>query len=252
MRGRCRRGPDDVVLVGAGGSALGQPQEPKAYRLKVDAVAYSLPGSTALGVPVRKGVVAVDPKLIPLGTQHPRTWLRPGACGGRRNGDQGSDHRPLVPEHGQGARVGPAHGHDHDLPVAPPPPSAASATQFDRETRARHAGSARPRGCGRRRDRVDDRGSAARARDRARTRAESAGHRSAADRCHRARPPDRGHRVLLERPPLPAPRVRGEARGLVLRAARARPRLQVPNRGPRRRISERPRLGRRPLARRVR
>jgi 3D (Asp-Asp-Asp) domain-containing protein len=58
-----------MLLVGAGGSALGQPHEPQAYRLKVDAVAYSLPGSTALGVPVRKGVVAVDPKLIPLGTK---------------------------------------------------------------------------------------------------------------------------------------------------------------------------------------
>jgi 3D (Asp-Asp-Asp) domain-containing protein len=57
------------TLVVAGGSAFGQPQEPQAYRLKVDAVAYHLPGSTALGVPVRKGVVAVDPKLIPLGTK---------------------------------------------------------------------------------------------------------------------------------------------------------------------------------------
>ena len=62
-----------AVLVGsilvAGGSALGQPRAPQAYRLKVDAVAYYLPGSTALGVPVRMGVVAVDPKLIPLGTK---------------------------------------------------------------------------------------------------------------------------------------------------------------------------------------
>jgi 3D (Asp-Asp-Asp) domain-containing protein len=57
------------MLVVAGGSALGQPQEPQAFRLKVDAVAYHLPGNTALGVPVRKGVVAVDPKLIPLGTK---------------------------------------------------------------------------------------------------------------------------------------------------------------------------------------
>ena len=55
-----------LVLVG---SALGQPQAPQAYRLKVDAVAYHLPGSTALGVPVHKGVVAVDPDLIPLGTK---------------------------------------------------------------------------------------------------------------------------------------------------------------------------------------
>jgi 3D (Asp-Asp-Asp) domain-containing protein len=57
------------AFLTAGGSALGQPGTPQAYRLKVDAVAYYLPGKTALGVPVRKGVVAVDPKLIPLGTK---------------------------------------------------------------------------------------------------------------------------------------------------------------------------------------
>jgi 3D (Asp-Asp-Asp) domain-containing protein len=57
------------TLVGAGGSALGQPQAPQTYRLEVDAVAYYLPGKTVLGLPVRKGVVAVDPKLIPLGTK---------------------------------------------------------------------------------------------------------------------------------------------------------------------------------------
>ena len=57
------------TLLAAGGSAFGQPQAPQEYRLKVDAVAYYLPGKTALGVPVRRGVVAVDPKLIPLGTK---------------------------------------------------------------------------------------------------------------------------------------------------------------------------------------
>jgi 3D (Asp-Asp-Asp) domain-containing protein len=57
------------ALLTAGGSAFGQPGAPQAYRLKVDAVAYYLPGKTALGVPVRKGIVAVDPKLIPLGTK---------------------------------------------------------------------------------------------------------------------------------------------------------------------------------------
>lgn len=41
----------------------------KAYRLKVDAVAYHLPGHTASGLRVRKGVVAVDPRVIPLGTR---------------------------------------------------------------------------------------------------------------------------------------------------------------------------------------
>jgi 3D (Asp-Asp-Asp) domain-containing protein len=58
-----------VLVLGVEGSAFGRPQAPQAYRLKVDAVAYSLPGSTALGVPVGKGVVAVDPNLIPLGTK---------------------------------------------------------------------------------------------------------------------------------------------------------------------------------------
>jgi 3D (Asp-Asp-Asp) domain-containing protein len=53
----------------AGGSALGQSTAKAPYKLKVDAVAYHLPGRTALGVPVRKGVVAVDPTLIPLGTR---------------------------------------------------------------------------------------------------------------------------------------------------------------------------------------
>jgi 3D (Asp-Asp-Asp) domain-containing protein len=56
-------------VLGAGGSASAETQAPRAYRLKVDAVAYSLPGKTALGIPVRKGVVAVDPTLIPLGTR---------------------------------------------------------------------------------------------------------------------------------------------------------------------------------------
>ncbi len=56
-------------VLGAGGSASAEPQAPQAYRIKVDAVAYSLPGRTALGIPVRKGVVAVDPTLIPLGTK---------------------------------------------------------------------------------------------------------------------------------------------------------------------------------------
>jgi 3D (Asp-Asp-Asp) domain-containing protein len=57
------------VAVVVGSPASGQPTSHAPYRLKVDAVAYYLPGRTALGVPVRKGVVAVDPKLIPLGTK---------------------------------------------------------------------------------------------------------------------------------------------------------------------------------------
>ena len=73
-RGTRRWGPALVAVLvglflGIEGSAFGQPQAPRVYTLKVDAVAYHLKGSTALGVPVRRGVVAVDPKLIPLGTK---------------------------------------------------------------------------------------------------------------------------------------------------------------------------------------
>jgi 3D (Asp-Asp-Asp) domain-containing protein len=46
--------------------------EAPSYKLRVDAVAYHLPGRTASGLPVGKGVVAVDPKVIPLGT---RMWV---------------------------------------------------------------------------------------------------------------------------------------------------------------------------------
>ena len=55
--------------VATGGAAGLDRGAADSYRLKVDAVAYHLPGKTALGLPVGKGVVAVDPKLIPLGTR---------------------------------------------------------------------------------------------------------------------------------------------------------------------------------------
>ena len=50
------------------GRLVGQ-ERAVAYKLKVDAVAYHLPGKTASGLPCAKGVVAVDPRLIPLGTK---------------------------------------------------------------------------------------------------------------------------------------------------------------------------------------
>ena len=44
--------------------------EPTGARtMVVDAVAYHLPGHTASGLPVGRGVVAVDPTVIPLGTK---------------------------------------------------------------------------------------------------------------------------------------------------------------------------------------
>jgi 3D (Asp-Asp-Asp) domain-containing protein/septal ring factor EnvC (AmiA/AmiB activator) len=45
------------------------PPAGESRTLVVDAVAYHLPGRTASGLPVGPGVVAVDPRLIPLGTR---------------------------------------------------------------------------------------------------------------------------------------------------------------------------------------
>ena len=60
-----------AVLCGVGGAGAvpASGAESASYRLRVDAVAYHLPGRTASGLPVRKGIVAVDPELIPLGTR---------------------------------------------------------------------------------------------------------------------------------------------------------------------------------------
>ena len=120
--------------LGAGGSALGQPQAPQAYRLKVDAVAYYLPGKTALGVPVRKGVVAVDPKLIPLGTKLHVPGYGPGLAADVGMAIKGRIIDLWFPSTAKARELGPAHRHDHGLPVAIPPPSAASGTQFLHET----------------------------------------------------------------------------------------------------------------------
>jgi len=55
-------------VLGLGALQAGAAEQ-TTYRLRVDAVAYHLPGRTASGLQVRKGVVAVDPALIPLGTR---------------------------------------------------------------------------------------------------------------------------------------------------------------------------------------
>ena len=82
-RGTRRYGPLLVAVLGGALAAAAVPASGAStasasssgatpatkYQLKVDAVAYHLPGKTASGMPVRKGVVAVDPKVIPLGTR---------------------------------------------------------------------------------------------------------------------------------------------------------------------------------------
>lgn len=61
-----------ALALGAGDAGSAPADHVKrglSYKLRVDAVAYHLPGRTALGIKTRKGVVAVDPKVIPLGTK---------------------------------------------------------------------------------------------------------------------------------------------------------------------------------------
>jgi 3D (Asp-Asp-Asp) domain-containing protein len=59
-----------VAEVDAAAETEPEPQVVDGVRsLTVDAVAYSLPGNTASGLPVGRGVVAVDPAVIPLGTR---------------------------------------------------------------------------------------------------------------------------------------------------------------------------------------
>jgi 3D (Asp-Asp-Asp) domain-containing protein len=59
----------DVTASAAPTQAAAATAPAGGRQLTVDAVAYSLPGYTASGLPVGKGVVAVDPTVIPLGTR---------------------------------------------------------------------------------------------------------------------------------------------------------------------------------------
>jgi len=64
---------------------LTQPDDPAfrpaaGQRLTVLATAYSLPGSTASGLPVGPGIVAVDPTIIPLGTRMTIPGYGPGVA----------------------------------------------------------------------------------------------------------------------------------------------------------------------------
>lgn len=69
--------PEQPVAEGAAEPEAEEAAEPvsvvpppgESRTLVVDAVAYHLPGRTASGLPVGPGVVAVDPRLIPLGTR---------------------------------------------------------------------------------------------------------------------------------------------------------------------------------------
>jgi len=54
---------------GGTGTTLGSTAPRAGRQLTVRATAYALPGTTATGVGVRYGIIAVDPRVIPLGTR---------------------------------------------------------------------------------------------------------------------------------------------------------------------------------------
>lgn len=55
--------------TGGSGTTIGSTTPRSGRRLTVRATAYALPGTTATGVGVRFGIIAVDPRVIPLGTR---------------------------------------------------------------------------------------------------------------------------------------------------------------------------------------
>jgi 3D (Asp-Asp-Asp) domain-containing protein len=58
-----------VEQTQAAAPTAASPVSAGAHTLTVTSTAYSLPGTTATGLPVGYGVVAVDPSVIPLGTR---------------------------------------------------------------------------------------------------------------------------------------------------------------------------------------
>src|SRR5207248_3620591 len=55
--------------IGRGHRPPPQPAPKGGQRMTVDATCYILKGTTASGLPVGPGIVAVDPTVIPLGTR---------------------------------------------------------------------------------------------------------------------------------------------------------------------------------------
>ncbi|MCS7006171.1 MAG: 3D domain-containing protein [Thermoleophilia bacterium] len=61
-----------IVTLGSGAAGEARAEHDSSrpgMKLRVDAVAYHLEGWTALGIRTRKGVVAVDPTVITLGSR---------------------------------------------------------------------------------------------------------------------------------------------------------------------------------------
>ena len=83
-----------------------------AHELTVTATGYSLSGTTATGLPVGWGVVAVDPSIIPLGTHMTIPGYGEAVAADTGGSVVGATIDLWFPIDGAGERLGPAHGHD--------------------------------------------------------------------------------------------------------------------------------------------
>ena len=102
--------------------------------LAVSAVAYSLPGHTASGLPVGWGIVAVDPSVIPLGTHMTVPGYGEAVAADTGSAIKGAIIDLWFPTLAHGASVGPAVGHDHarlDFPPLLPAAATALDARFD-------------------------------------------------------------------------------------------------------------------------
>ena len=86
--------------------------------MTVYATGYCLKGTTATGLPVGPGIVAVDPSVIPLGTRMTIPGYGEGVAADTGGAIQGAADRRLVPERARRRGLGPPHGHDH-VPLGP-------------------------------------------------------------------------------------------------------------------------------------
>ena len=57
-----------AIALAAGGAYRGTPQAEERRRLHTVATAYCQKGLTKSGTPVRRGMIAADPELLPLGS----------------------------------------------------------------------------------------------------------------------------------------------------------------------------------------
>jgi 3D (Asp-Asp-Asp) domain-containing protein/peptidoglycan hydrolase CwlO-like protein len=61
-------GQQSAELTDSAGSTVPPPPPPPRTKMTVSSTGYCIKGNTATGVPTSKGIVAVDPAVIPLGT----------------------------------------------------------------------------------------------------------------------------------------------------------------------------------------